>query len=154
MRTLISGVAFTYEGSFYDILNALGNNPKFAKNIWLVDCLWVEGLISEAYKLMNAQAYLGDELLKNFSCLGENFVYFARIREYAASEDIDRISTFKDFSKSKCEMIVLVSDRCFYEIYAKDEVKLLSIQNILASLLSVDAKVIPPHKITRTELTV
>ena len=152
--TLICGMEFIYEGGFQNILKALSCNQTFSENKWAVDCLWVEGSTGESYQEMNNQTYAGSELLSQFSCLDESFVYFARIREYATSSDIDHISAFEDFLKSRCTMIILVMDSCFCEIYAKSEEELLSIKSNLASLFSIDAKIIPMNKITRVELTV
>ena len=103
---------------------------------------------------MNVQTYPLCELLRQFSYLGQNFVYFIRIREYGVSDNIDHISTFEDFQESDCKMILIVADSICYEIYAKDENKLLLIQTNLTSLLSIDAEFIPMDRITLTGLTV
>jgi len=150
----INGLEFEYDGIFFDILTTINNNTMYNERKWLVDCLWVEGPTGEAYQTMNAQTYPLCELLKHFSCLGQNFVFFIRIREYGISDNIDHISTFEDFQKSDCKMVLIMADSKFYGIYAKDEIKQRSVQYSLISLLSIDAEFVPMDSITRTGLTV
>lgn len=49
------------------------------------------------------------------------YVIFTELKAFPKDDDIDEIVSYDDFIKSKCEIIVLISDCCFVDIYCKDD---------------------------------
>lgn len=150
----INGLTFQYGGGFDNIVKALDFLQMADKDKWLIDCLWVDGPTGEAYQEMNNREYSRHELISRFAFVGNDFVNFVRAREYANSDDVGQISTFEDFTKSNCALIILVVDASHYEIYGKSVDTLVSIKSKLAFQLAIDATLIPAGKLTRTSLLV
>ena len=152
--TGINGLAFQYGGGFGNIMKALDSIQMVDKDKWIIDCLWVEGPTGEAYQEMNNREYSRHELISRFAFVGNDFVNFVRVRGYNYSDDVGQISTFEDFAKSACLLIVLVVDASHYEIYGKSVDTLVLIQSNLASQLAINATLIAAGELTRTSLLV
>lgn len=107
------------------------------------------GIDLEQYKwrIDQAEVYIKDNTKNNgylfpeekdildnteFTELISNFVYytvFADIKAYPNICDFDNIKTYNDFKTSNCELIILVTDNIFVNIYAKSEILIEKIRN-------------------------
>ncbi|PQZ52792.1 MULTISPECIES: DUF2691 family protein [Bacillus] len=90
-------------------------------------------LFSEDKKIMN-----GLELKK---LIKDNIYYliFADLKAYPKGEALGEIETYEEFKESKCEVVVLVADGDYIQIYAKDqEVIELMYENALNQGLYVE----------------
>ncbi|SCM95528.1 Uncharacterized protein BWINRASL_02905 [Bacillus mycoides] len=72
-------------------------------------------LFSEDNKIMK-----GLELKK---LIKDNIYYliFADLKAYPKGEVLGEVETYKEFKESKCEIVVLVADGDYIQIYAKDQ---------------------------------
>lgn len=46
---------------------------------------------------------------------------FVRIRRYTVGSAVGSVDTYEEYLKDDCDMLILLYDGGFYEIYAKDE---------------------------------
>lgn len=57
------------------------------------------------------------ESLTQVHAVGERLV----LRLYLEKENLQEIDTYEDFQKSNCEMIILLYDFCYVEVYSKKQ---------------------------------
>lgn len=149
----IYGTNFQYEGDSYTVLKEVCINKAYCNCSWFLDNLWIEGEQADASTLLGQKWYTSEELSSVIGCLGNSFIYFARMRCYPIPNIIDSIVSFKDFLQSQCKLIVLITDFRFFEIYTKNMDELLLLNNTFLTTLSINAKVYCREKMTRTRLT-
>ncbi|MGH1286074.1 DUF2691 family protein [Bacillus toyonensis] len=72
-------------------------------------------LFSEDKKIMNGLEF--KKIIK------DNIYYliFADLKAYPKGEVLGEIETYEEFKESKCEVVVLVADGDYIQIYAKDQ---------------------------------
>jgi hypothetical protein len=47
------------------------------------------------------------------------YVIFAELKAFKSKEDVVDVNTYEDFINSKAEIILLIADVCYYDIYCK-----------------------------------
>jgi len=114
----MKGISFKIENKYDTILD------KILKNI---DCDSYNWYITEdeIYKekgniLLTGQLYTNREfktIIKN----EKHYVVFANIQLYFNSSKIKKIATYEDFINSDCQLILLVTDNIFVDIYVKEK---------------------------------
>lgn len=57
-----------------------------------------------------------EELIKS-----DHFIVFLRLEAYKKDEEISSFNSFEEFSKSSCQIVLLISDCEYIEFYIKDE---------------------------------
>lgn len=125
----------SYEKMLYDLLKNIDfNNYKFE----IVE----EEIIYESDPERGLPSQLsGIEFKKEISDNGDYLVYFLNLQVYLNNSKVSHIETYDDFFNSDCELIVLVYDNEFIEIYMKEnKLKEKIIQNLVTMGISYEIK--------------
>ena len=94
----------------------------------------LEGICVEQYiwKISEDEVYLeGESLFLSEKLNGQDFrkainhpryyVVFANLQAYPVSSDFCELNTYEDYLKSTCEIVVLITDCIFVDIYCKQQ---------------------------------
>ncbi|MBM4765129.1 DUF2691 family protein [Bacillus sp. B15-48] len=106
-----------------------------------------EDLFPEDKKVMEGIAL--KELLENNSY----YIIFADLQAYPKGK-IAEINTYEEFTKSDCELVLLVVDSCYATIYCKDKDKLELLYKNARDCRFEDVEYITNENDTRTRLSV
>ena len=107
------------------LLNLL-NSLNLTKYNWNV----VEKEIILNKKNIDLETVIDVDVLKNIISNELYFIYFLNIRAYPKNKKISGIKNYSDFLKSDCEIIILISDGNFIEIYSKNQETLENVKKI------------------------
>lgn len=134
-----------------------------------------EGILKDLFENIPTELYdwyiYEDEIFKNEDNLnisefmtGKGFYemitdvpylcYFININAYKKGMIHSKLFTYDDFIKSNCEFVVLIADRRFVEIYAKNESVLLQFIENAKNMRGRDIIVKTKEKDARTKLSV
>lgn len=112
------GIRFKVRNEYNHIFSKIFENLKFENYRWDI----VE---DEIYDL-DGENYLDKESYSNreFKKIIEDEIYypvFANIQIYRTQEKREDIQTYEDFIRSKCQLILLITDNEFVDIYTKNK---------------------------------
>ena len=137
------GIRFKIKNEYDNIFYKIFKNIKFENYRWDI----VEG---EIYNL-DGKNYLDKESYSNreFKKLVEYGTYypvFANIQIYQAQDEREDIQTYEDFIRSKCQLILLITDNEFVDIYTKNKTWLNTIYQNAINNDFVDIQYIEERK--------
>lgn len=134
---IMKGICFLinneYDRYIYKILKGISSK----ENIWFVEetDVWKK----DSKPLFDKNVYSNNEF---FDIIKEQYyVIFCNVKLYKHVSDISAIETVDDFLKCNCELILLVTDNVYVEVYSKCEEYLNIIKDNLANLgISLEQK--------------
>jgi hypothetical protein len=117
---MVRGVSFeipdtdTGEIILWQVLNCV----NIENYCWHID--QDEVLDSKYYKTFFEEDYYdGQSFLKRI--LSAHYLIFLKLQAYPPNGNFFDIHSYEDFQASDCELLVLIADSVFFDIYAKDQ---------------------------------
>ena len=112
-------------GISFQIPNEHGSHiGKILEGIHIESYIWKivddEVILNIDDDLFSTEILKGDEL-KRIICNPSYYMVFLNMQAFSAEGDTDTITTFSDFIKSNCEIVLLVCDCIFVDIYVKSK---------------------------------
>ncbi len=115
---MIRGISFTiiqHKNALKKILNCIDVKKYYWYNIKSQSETW-KG--NDGDILFTESSYTGEEFLQCIS--QDHFIFFLKLQSYLKKSTYINIVTYKDFESSDCQLLLLINDASFIEIYAKD----------------------------------
>ena len=150
------GISFELPNEYGTFLGDVLKPIDITAFSWRIDSV-------ESYKIMNNE--LGKDLfpedkkvmegiaLKKLLENSSYYIIFADLQAYPKGK-IAEISTYEEFTKSDCELVLLVVDSCYATIYCKDKDKLELLYKNARDCRFEDVEYITDENDTRTRLSV
>lgn len=117
----MKGLEFLIENKSSNILHKILNNLPSQNCIWQVteDEVYKKEYDLNFLNFFEKKVYNNEDFKK---CIKkECYPVFCNIQMYKDNSIINEIQTVDDFYNSNCEMIILITDNIFVEIYSKKE---------------------------------
>lgn len=130
----MKGLIFLIENKVDNFLYKILNNLPSQDYKWRV----TENEVYTKYKenekfvfddFFDKKLYSSEEFIKKIK--KDCYLVFCNIQMYKKDSIINEIKTINDFYKSDCELILLVTDNIYVEVYSKNEDYLSIIKNNL-----------------------
>lgn len=112
------GIRFKIKNEYSNIFYKIFKNINFKNYRW--DIVEDEIYCSGGKNYFHTNSYMNSKFQK----LIEGGVYypvFANIQVYLNKNKLENINNYQDFVDSNCELILLITDNEFVDIYAKNE---------------------------------
>lgn len=127
------GVRFLVPNEYGHLLQDVLNTIDVERYFWHIDSVEIyksnddEGSGDNLFPLDNSNRILSGKKFKKL--ISENIYYtiFGEFKAFTKDSEVREINTFEDFRKSKCEIVLLIVDSIYYDIYCKDVNTILSI---------------------------
>ena len=74
---------------------------------------------------LNKEYYRGEEFLNKI--VDDHFIIFLKLQAYLENDNFFDIQTYEEFQKSDCQLLLLIYDCVYVEVYAKDQSILKSV---------------------------
>lgn len=84
----------------------------------------------------------------------EHFVIFLKLQAYLLHDKYDEILSYDDFQKSECQLLLLIHDCCYVDIYIKDQAIIKEIYQYAVSSGCQNVRYIKDGNDTRTTMSV
>lgn len=84
----------------------------------------------------------------------EHFVIFLKLQAYFPCDKYEEILLYDDFQNSKCQILLLIHDCCYVDIYVKDHVVIEEIYQYVVSSGCQNVRYINDDSDTRTKMSV
>ena len=110
------GIEFQFNDGYGYILDKLLLNIPIENYDWYV---YENEIIANGTNLC-VPNILSSHELKKFIVQDSYYVYFLNLQAYPKGSQNNSIKTFEDFLNSSCEIVFLVNDGMYIEIYAKN----------------------------------
>ena len=121
MEDKIIGVGFRIDNNYDTFLDKILKGIDIQKYKWYVR---VSEIIPESNKngnLFNIGIYTGKEFAEKIK-EDNYYIIFGEFLAYYPKEEVDEdIDTYEDYATGRCQIIVLVYDAYYFDIYCKDE---------------------------------
>jgi len=131
----MNGLEFIIKNEYNDWIYQILRNLSFENYIWKID---EDDVYYNNDFLFDKDFYNNDEFFRIIK--GKNYyTVFCNIQLYSDIKDCITIDVPTDFINSKCELILLITDNIFVEVYSKNEdnlnmikdnLKLIGIKNV------------------------
>lgn len=112
------GIEFKIPNLYGSFISDILNGISVEQYVWKIS-------EDEAYLNMEKSLFLTEVLtgqdFKETICYPSYYIVFANLQAYPNGSDLNELNTYEDFLKSSCEIVILITDSIFVEIYAKDE---------------------------------
>lgn len=116
---MIRGISFQTPNGYFGVFADITKNIEINRKFWFIlDDQIYHRFDGESF--FESDKYNGDDFEKKISDRNY-YVYFANIQAFPTEKDFVGINTYDDFHNSKCEIIILIIDSYFVDVYAKDE---------------------------------
>lgn len=102
--------------------------------------------------LLDHFAYDGFSFYETIS--QEHFVIFLKLQAYFPNDEYDEILSYDDFQKSECQLLLLIHDCCYVDIYMKDQAMLEEMYQYVVSRGCQNVRYINDDNDTRTKMSV
>ncbi|GMQ58352.1 DUF2691 family protein [Vallitalea sediminicola] len=127
------GVRFLVPNEYGHLLQDVLNTIDVEKYFWHIDSdeIYIsndnEGIVDNLFSRDKKKNILSGKKFKKL--ISENIYYtiFGEFKAFTKDLEVTEINTFEDFRKSKCEIVLLIVDSIYYDIYCKDVNTILSI---------------------------
>lgn len=118
----------TYEKIIFDLLKGI----PFKDYEWNIveDELYYENDLTKSLNFYIESGISFEDAIQN---LGNYLTLFLNLQVYPKNAKIKSIETYEDFINSKCQLIVLIYDTSYIEIYFKEE----KLKNIVLNNMKV-----------------
>ena len=100
----------------------------------------------------NKEIYPGDEFSKAIQ--EKHFIVFLKLQAYSCVQNFQNISTYEDFKQSDCQILVLVYDCSFAEVYAKNKVVLQAVHQRATQMRYKNLTYITDQNDARTKMDI
>ena len=84
----------------------------------------------------------------------EHFLIFLKLQAYFPSDKYDEILSYDDFQKSRCQLLLLIHDCCYVDIYIKDQTIIEETYQYAVSSGCQNVRYIEDENDTRTKMSV
>jgi len=130
----LKGLEFLIENKINNILYKILNNFPSKNCMWQVteDEVYKEESDLHFVDFFEKSLYNNEDFIKSIK--KECYLVFCNIQMYKNNSIITKIETVEDFYNSNCEMIILITDNIYVEIYSKEEKYLLVIKDNLKKI--------------------
>ena len=102
--------------------------------------------------LLDRFAYDGSEFYERIK--QEHFVIFPKLQAYFPHDEHDEILSYDDFQKSKCQLLLLIHDCCYVDIYIKDQSMIEELYQYVVNSGCQNVRYINDDNDTRTKMNV
>lgn len=131
---MIRGVSFQIPQITTNVLWRILNKVDISKYSWYnvsnQSEIWDEHL---EYDFFDKNHYSGNDFLKHIKF--NHYIIFLKLQAYLDNYEFNDIHTYDEFYKSDCQMLILISDCEFVEIYSKNENEIKAIfKNAISNL--------------------
>lgn len=133
----------------YSILKGI----NFDTYIWKVVESEIYKTDEETAELFSREIYNGIDF-ENIIKFNEYQVIFANIQAYKRNTQIYELNNYEEFLASSCEIVVLIVDCRFVEIYSKSHITIEQIKSNVERLLFEDIEYITDDNDTRTRFSI
>ena len=84
----------------------------------------------------------------------EHFVIFLKLQAYFPHDEYGELLSYDDFQKSKCQLLVLMHDCCYVDMYIKDQAIIEETYQYVVSSGYQNVRYLKDDNDTRTRLSV
>lgn len=98
------------------------------------------------------EIYSGNEFSKTIQ--EEHFIVFLKLQAYPCLKNFQNISVYSDFAKSDCQLILLIYDCSFVEVYAKNQAILQGIFQRASKMYCENLTYITDQSDVRTKMDI
>lgn len=127
------GVRFLVPNEYGHLLQDVLNTVDVERYFWHIDSdeIYIsndnEGIIDNLFSRDKKNNILSGKKFKKL--ISENIysTIFGEFKAFTKRSEVTEVNTFEDFIKSKCEIVLLIVDSIYYDIYCKDINTILSI---------------------------
>ncbi|MDP4120586.1 MAG: DUF2691 family protein [Bacillota bacterium] len=113
---MIRGLTFKVPNKHGSILYDILQDIEVQKYTWKID---EEEIYIKDESLFPNDIVDGIEFEKRIM-YPSYYVIFVNLQAYAVYSDFNDINSYEDFTKSECEILILVTDSIFVDVYVKD----------------------------------
>lgn len=126
------GWSFRIPNKYGHVLLQIFDGIPIKKFTWRIDEDDIYTLLdNEVCCLFSSSTLDGIEFKEKIS-LPSYYTFFAKLQAFPNAKDVQELVTFGDYINSSCELVILITDGEFTEVYAKDQSYLDKIrENIL-----------------------
>lgn len=112
---MIRGISFEIPNERSTVLFKILENINVNKYYWSIE---EKEVFEDVNSYFDKEGYSGKIFYKiiNIPC----YAVFLNLRAYYKKKSNEVINNYYDFIKSKCELVVLISDNIYVEIYSKN----------------------------------
>lgn len=152
---MIRGISFKVSQTFsgrilFDILNFLDLEDYVWYNVKDQSETWAN---MQGDEFLNMNTYSGTEF-KNL-VLQPHYIVFVKLQAYFYDHNFYNIKNYTEFCQSDCQLLILVSDCDYIEIYVKDDKLVKNFYEFIVDNKSyIDVTYITDLNDTRTNLNV
>lgn len=115
------GWSFRIPNKYGHVLSQIFHGIPIEKFTWRIDEDDIfTTLDKEVCCLFSSPTLNGIEFKEKIS-LPSYYTFFAKLQAYPNTKNIQELITFEDYMNSSCELIVLITDGEFTEVYAKNQ---------------------------------
>lgn len=123
------GIRFEIPNEYGDFLGIILKPIDIAAFSWQVGSeesyTVTDGRVDEELFLEDKKVMTGIEL-KSLIQNNRYYLIFADLKAFPKGK-LAEIKTYEEFKKSECEIVLLVTDSCYVEVYCKDQHKIESL---------------------------
>lgn len=115
---MIRGIRFKLPNEHNSFIGKILKGINMEKYVWKIHEDQV--FLSEGDFLFSTDVYNGQEL-KRIISQPSYYAVFLNLQAFPIGTDFDEIKAYNDFFKSNCELLVLISDCIFVNVYSKNQ---------------------------------
>lgn len=114
------GISFLVPNQYDSILSKILNGISLEDYVWIIDEDEIILPINGDFKDLFETHILKGQEFRKIIATNSYLVLFANIQGYFSLENHKDLETYQDFLNSTCQIIILICDTVYVEIYAKD----------------------------------
>lgn len=119
---MIRGISFHIPNGYLGLFSDITKDIEINRYFWFVseDQVFNKSIDTSNEFFFDSERYIGNDFQKKV--IDKNYyVIFANLQAYLSANDFIKIDTYDDFQNSNCEIVILISDGIFVDVYAKDK---------------------------------
>lgn len=116
------GIGFQIPNGYLGLFSDITKSIEINRYSWFIleDQVFNKSSDTSNEFFFNADRYKGNDFQKKITD-EDYYVIFVNLQAYFSDNDFIEINTYDDFQNSNCEIMILISDGIFVDVYAKDE---------------------------------
>ena len=128
------GWSFQIPNKYGQVLMQIFEGIPIEKYIWKLDEDDIYMTLNRiSYSLFYSNKLEGEKFKEKISLPSSlYYVVFSKLQAFPTEEDVQELESFGDYFKSNCELVILITDVEFVEIYSKNKDYLATIQKNVA----------------------
>lgn len=118
----VRGISFRIPNGYTGVISRIIQSIEIDKYFWAIseDQVFNTSICQNSGYFFESDRYTGNDFQKKI--MNQNYyIVFANIQAYPSDDDLIEIKTYDDFKSSHCQIIIMISDGIFVDVYAKDK---------------------------------